>query len=707
MAFMNKMRDSMPVVFAGLAGIFLLMIVFEWGGQGQLFKGSTFDGESIGVVNGRKISMKEYDQTVNLVTENQKNQQKKTDLTEAEMAQVRDQAWDDLVTRALIRNSAEKLGMWVTDQEIRDQLYDNPPEYVKRQFTDSVGVFHQKEYLAEIRNPKNDSVVRKELIDPMREQLLFQKWQNFISATVRVTDAELWERYNNNTAKANLQVIKVLPTSSPREFLPKVADADIKTYYDAHLSQYKREESRKVKFVIFQEVASPKDSIKTMERLASIQSRLAAVSADLADTTARDLTAENSDAPYQPAKMMTAQEWGSSPTAAKLENAKPGETFITQTPTQGTVSRVVAVEDTGATYFHARHILIGFGKPENKDSAKAVAAKVIQELKAGADFAATAKKYSTDPSSAKNGGDLKWVGPKQFVKEFEAVAMTAKLNEILPPVESQFGIHIIEVLGRTKRQLKVVNVPVDIKPSSETVRMLGQQATIFRAQAAKQGFDQAAKAAGYRVITEAPAIEKKGQALFGSKDFTEWAFDASKGDISQVVKVPAARMQVVAQLTDITPAGSKPLEDVKEQIRSELAKRLRVESMAGKAKELRNMLQPGDDLFKIATVDSMYKPITVSMGPAESVGGLGTEYAVNIAAYKMKPGEISQPIKGDNGYYIIKLLSFTPASKEQFEAQKSGLLSTLLKEKQQRFIQGWIDAEKANAKITDFRSKAR
>ena len=39
MPVMTKMRDSMPVVFAGLAAIFLLMIIFEWGGQGMIFSG--------------------------------------------------------------------------------------------------------------------------------------------------------------------------------------------------------------------------------------------------------------------------------------------------------------------------------------------------------------------------------------------------------------------------------------------------------------------------------------------------------------------------------------------------------------------------------------------------------------------------------------------------------------------------------------------
>ena len=709
MAFMNKMRDSMPVVFAVLAGIFLLMIIFQWGGQGEIFRKTGPDGETIGVVDGRKISIKDYDQEVQNLTENAKAEQKKTELSQPDIEKAQNQAWDNLVIRALIKNSVEKLGIIVTDQEIRDQIYDNPPEFARRQFTDSLGQFHQKEYFEAIRNPKNDTIVRKALIDPTREQLLITKWQGLMSSSVRISDADMWDRYLVDNAKANVEVVRIFPKLSAREYMKSVTDAEMKTYFDAHLSKYKSEESRKIKFVIFAEIPTPKDSIQSLEKLETVRKRLAEAPLDHIDSVAQDLATDYSTKPYQAPPLMNPSKWGALPNGPELENATVGQTFVIGKAPEGSVSRVVQIVDTGVTYYHARHILIGYGKgaSENKDSAKALAEQVYQQLKAGANFADLARKYSSDPGSTRNGGDLKWVGPRMFVKQVDDVGMSAPLHVVQAPITSDFGYHIIEVLGRSNKSFKIATVPVDLRPSSQTIRMIQQQAQYFHDQAAKSGFDQAAKPLGYRVITDAPAITKKGQQLFNDKGFGDWIFGAAKGDISSPVHMQGANMTVVAQLSEVAPAGSKPFEEVKEQIRPVIAGKKRLEALAPIAKQLRSMLAPGDDLGKLATTtnDTTLKPVTLTMGPAESVAGLNTEYVVNNWAFAANPGDVSPALKGDNGFYIVKLISKNPGTKDGFAQQKTTVLQTLLREKQQRFIQGWIEKTKEAAKIEDYRNK--
>ncbi|MEO6991951.1 MAG: peptidylprolyl isomerase [Candidatus Baltobacteraceae bacterium] len=88
---------------------------------------------------------------------------------------------------------------------------------------------------------------------------------------------------------------------------------------------------------------------------------------------------------------------------------------------------------------HARHILVADLK---------TADMIEQKLKAGGDFAALAKQYSTDPSSKDKGGDLGFFSKGQMVPAFQSAAFTQKLNVVGPPVKSPFGYHIIEVLGR-------------------------------------------------------------------------------------------------------------------------------------------------------------------------------------------------------------------------------------------------------------------
>lgn len=85
---------------------------------------------------------------------------------------------------------------------------------------------------------------------------------------------------------------------------------------------------------------------------------------------------------------------------------------------------------------------------EAKTAARAYADRLIDSLRAGADFAALARGHSSDAVSARAGGDLGWVDPGMFVPQFEAAAKRLGVNDISDAVESEFGYHIIQLLER-------------------------------------------------------------------------------------------------------------------------------------------------------------------------------------------------------------------------------------------------------------------
>ena len=95
----------------------------------------------------------------------------------------------------------------------------------------------------------------------------------------------------------------------------------------------------------------------------------------------------------------------------------------------------------------ARHILF------NKDQ-KQKAEDVKEQLEDGGDFAELAKEYSQDPGSAEKGGDLGCLGRGETVPEFEEAAFGAEQGEIVGPVETEFGYHVIEVTDAKPEQTR-------------------------------------------------------------------------------------------------------------------------------------------------------------------------------------------------------------------------------------------------------------
>lgn len=120
------------------------------------------------------------------------------------------------------------------------------------------------------------------------------------------------------------------------------------------------------------------------------------------------------------------------------------------------VQTALAEQTAGMTEVCARHILVATEE-------EALTAK--QRLEDGEDFATVAGELSTDPSAADNGGDLGCAPAQQYVPEFRDAAVSAELETLTDPVETQYGFHILEVYERNEPEADALPAEEDIRAS--------------------------------------------------------------------------------------------------------------------------------------------------------------------------------------------------------------------------------------------------
>ncbi|NDJ76129.1 MAG: hypothetical protein GYB65_07710 [Chloroflexi bacterium] len=135
------------------------------------------------------------------------------------------------------------------------------------------------------------------------------------------------------------------------------------------------------------------------------------------------------------------------------------DVFYAQALQDAVIADMRAELPTAIPQVNARHILIAFfpegqnqqgldPTEEQKDAARERADQVIAALQNGESFAVLARTFSDDPGSGANGGELDWADPENYVPEFKDAVNGATPGEIVGPIETEFGFHIIQVLAK-------------------------------------------------------------------------------------------------------------------------------------------------------------------------------------------------------------------------------------------------------------------
>lgn len=220
-----------------------------------------------------------------------------------------------------------------------------------------------------------------------------------------------------------------------------------------------------------------------------------------------------------------------------------------------------------------RHILFQVSDPKDDAAVKAKAEAVLKRAQSGEDFAKLAQEFSQDPGSAKNGGDLGWAERSRYVAPFADAAFSMKEGEIRGPVKTQFGYHILKLEGiqpATVKTFEQSKSDIEAEYRRNQAEKLFNDAQDQLADAALQNSDIDVVARKVDLtVHDIPKFSRTdgGGDLGKSPAVLEAAFspDALDGHLSPMVEIDKGR-GVVLLATDHQMPKQKPLDEVRAEV---------------------------------------------------------------------------------------------------------------------------------------------
>lgn len=493
---------------------------------------------------------------------------------------------------------------------------------------------------------------------------------SLIRGGLGVTNAEAEIAYHQEQDKADIKFVALQYSSIPDSTIT-VSDSEIKSYINKHEKQFKQDAFRNIQYVVVNEKASEEDIKGIKEELSKLlnpevvfnpQTNSNDTIAGFSNTkNIKEFVDKRSDIAYD-SVFVTKNELPAA-YADTLFSLPIGKVFGPyEDGGSMKLSRMVAKENNGAV--KASHILIPYTGSQaanqetsrTKEEAQTKAQEILALARvADADFAALARENSEEPGAAYSGGDLGFFTKGRMVKPFEEFVFANPVGHI-GIVETDFGIHIVKVTDKTDA-VQIATITRKIEPSEATLSELFSKVSKFEMDVLSnvKNFSDIAKKSELSVL-RADNLKQNDEYIIGlgnNRSIVQWIFqkDSKVGDIR---KFTSGGNYIVAQLTKKGEKGTTSVQDAAPFVKPILIRQKKAEMLTNKAK--------GNSLDAIASANSTeVKTATGLSMNNPTIIGEGREPKVVGTAFALKQGQVSKPIEGENGVYIVEVTSTTKA----------------------------------------------
>ena len=341
------------------------------------------------------------------------------------------------------------------------------------------------------------------------------------------------------------------------------------------------------------------------------------------------------------------------------------------------------------------------------------AGDLIRRIHQGESFADIANAYSEDPGNivnpdSLNGGRLGWFNKGQMVKEFEEAAFNGKIDEVVGPILTQFGYHIIKINNKRpfedgEEQVNASHILLTVTPGKDTENELRNLSSIFSLEAKEYGFFDLADSLNME-INDANGVQRASifiEDIGVARNAVQFAFSSEEGEVSAYVEND--NYFLVFYLDSISPSEAMSFETVKESLIEESIvdiKKKQIEEIAN------NLLidKENINLSDLAETYPNFEYVEETTGTfIGSFTSIGKSNYVAGALLNAKEGDFLGPLQTIRGQAFIKVLSIDAINEEDFDEKKESLKFSLIIQRQNLIWSNWLQALRDDSDIEDNR----
>ena len=634
--------------------------------------------QQIGEVLGNKVSVQDFQLLVDQYQEVLKMTQGRDNFSEEELNQIKDQVWNQYISEQIIEDEAAKVGLTVTDEEMQNIMKEgtNPmlmqSPFVNQQ-TGRFDVTQLTKFLADYKKSASNPQLAESyeriykywqfIEKQLRSQTLAQKYQSLIAGCLISNPISAKMSFEGQNKEADI-ILASLPYSSINDNDVQISDADLKAKFDEEKEQFKQTiESRDIKYVSFQVVASAADRAELMKTMNDACAKLES-GANPAEVVRK--------AQSQFAYTGVSATKRAYPTdiAAKLDSMSVGQTLKPfETKMDNTINVVKLLSKTMAPdSIEYRQIQVAGATPE---AAKKTADSIFTALKAGADFEAMAKKYGQE-------GTKQWLTSAMYEnsntmdedsKNYLNSLQTMAVNDY-KLLEFTAGNIILQVTARKamveKYDVAVVKHTIDFSKQtySDAYNKFSQYVSENKTLA---DLEKNASKFGFQVQERKDLFnnEHNVAGLRSTREAMKWIFDAKEGEVSPLYECGNNDNLLVVALTKIHPVGYRDLDGVKDMLKQEVLRDKKFETLKSK---LANVKTIADAQKAGAKVDSVNQITFMAPVFVQATGS--SEPALSGAVSQVAQGQFSKaPVKGNGGAYVFQVVRKADREGAKFDAK--------------------------------------